>query len=152
MMPKIFSDTGHSLTDQIGDCTEFKLQGSSNFELNSLTFSDYKNTTTAKAYVGIAPHGGGLIFSDLYPGSISDSDITNSCKALDLVQSGHELMTDKGFAVQELCSERGILHNRPAMKSNDQFSEVEVADNFDIACLRIHVERFIGREIGRAHV
>ena len=64
-MPKIFLETGHHLTDQLGDCTEFKLQGASNLDLNTLTFSDYKNTTTAKAYVGIAPHSGGLVFSDL---------------------------------------------------------------------------------------
>ena len=48
MVPKMFNDTGHSLTDQIGDCTEFKLKGSSNFEINSLTFSDYKTQQQQK--------------------------------------------------------------------------------------------------------
>ena len=84
-MPKISVKTGHQLTDQLGDCTEFKLQNASNYDLNSLTFSDYKNTTTAKAYIGIAPHGGGLIFSDLYPGSISDSEITELSSATDFI-------------------------------------------------------------------
>ena len=54
-------------------------------------------------------------------------------------------MTDKGFAIKELCTTKGIFHNRPPIKINDQFSHVEAADNFDIASLRIHVERFIGR-------
>ena len=65
--------------------------------------------------------------------------------AIDFVQEGHEFMTDKGFAVKELCATKGIFHNRPPMKFSEQFSQVETADNFDIASLRIHVERFIGR-------
>ena len=145
MMPKIFVKTGHQLTDQLGDCTEFKLQNASNYDLNSLTFSDYKNTTTAKAYIGIAPHGGRLIFSGLYPASISDSEITELSSATDFIQEGHEFMTDKGFCIQEYCVSKGIFHNRPAMKFNDQFEQVDIADNFDIASLRIHVERYIGR-------
>ena len=145
MMPKIFVKTGHRLTDQLGDCTEFKLQNASNYDLNSLTFSDYKNTTTAKAYIGIAPHSGGLIFSDLYPGSISDSEITELSSATDFIQEGHEFMTDKGFCIQEYCASKGIFHNRPAMKFNDQFEQVDIADNFDIASLRIDVEQYIGR-------
>ena len=126
MMPKIFVKTGHQLTDQLGDCTEFKLQNASNYDLNYLTFSDYKNATTAKAYIGIAPHGGGLIFSDLYPGSISDSEITELSSAIDFIQEGHEFMTDKGFCIQKYCASKGIFHNRPAMKFNDQFEQVDI--------------------------
>ena len=122
----------------MGDCTEFKLQNASNLDLNTLTFSGYKNT---KAYVGIAPHGGGLISSNLYPGSILDSEITDLASANDFIE-GHEFMADKGFAIEELCATKGIFHNRPPIKFNDQFSHVEAADNFDIASL---VERFIGR-------
>ena len=144
MTPKIFIETGHHFTDQSGDCTEFKLQNTPNLDLNTLTFSDYKSTTIAKAYVGIAPHGGGLIFSNLYPGSISDSEITDLASAIDYIE-GHEFMTDKGFAIKELCATKGIFHNRPPIKFNDQFSHVEAADNFDIASLRIHIKRFIGR-------
>ena len=126
----------------MGDCTEFKLQSASNYDLNSLTFSDYKNTATAKAYIGIAPHGGRLIFSDLYPGSISDSEITELSSATDFIQEGHEFMTDKGFCIQEYCAFKGVFHNHPAMKFKDQF---DIADNFDISSLRIHAERYIGR-------
>ena len=72
-MPDIFVKTGHGLTDMIIDCTEFKFQHVSNLDLNSLMFSNYKNTIRGKAVIGIAPHGMGLFFSDIYPGSISDS-------------------------------------------------------------------------------
>ena len=144
MMSKTFIETDHHFTDQLGDGTEFKLLNASNLDLNSLTFSDYKNTTTAKAYVGTAAPGGGLIFSNLYPGSNSDSEITDLTSATDFIE-GHEFMTDKGFAIKELCATKGIFHNRSPIKFNDQFRHVEAADNFDIASLRVHVERFIGR-------
>ena len=54
-------------------------------------------------------------------------------------------MSDRGFSIQELCAVRGITLNRPKQKENDQFSESDIANNFDIAATRIHVERFIGR-------
>ena len=43
-MPEIFVKTGHGLTDMIIDCTEFKFQQATNFDLNTLMFSHYKNT------------------------------------------------------------------------------------------------------------
>ena len=36
-------------------------------------FSDYKNTLTGKAVLGISFHGTGLSFSDVFPGSRTDS-------------------------------------------------------------------------------
>ena len=89
-MPKSFIETGHGLTDLVIDATEFKFQSASSFELNSLMFSNYKNTTTGKALIGISPHGMGLLFSDIYPGSISDSEITIKSGALHLVEPEHE--------------------------------------------------------------
>ena len=76
-MSKLFVETGHSLTDLMSDATEFKLQSAENFDLNSLMFLSFKNTQTGKALVGISPHGGGILFSEIFPGSISDSKITN---------------------------------------------------------------------------
>ena len=58
------------------DAFEFKFQSASNFDLNSLMFSNYKNTQTGKALEGISSHGDGILFSDIFPGSISDSKIT----------------------------------------------------------------------------
>ena len=34
-------------------------------------FSNYKNTLTGKVSIGISLHGTGLLFSDVFPGSIS---------------------------------------------------------------------------------
>ena len=126
-MPKIFVEPGHGLTDLVIDATEFKFQSASNFELNSLMFSNYKNIQTGKTLVAISPHGGGIVFSDIFPGSISDSKITEECGAVHLVEREHEIMSDRG------CASRGITLNRPKQKENDQFMEVDVATNFDIA-------------------
>ena len=144
-MPEEFVITSHGFTDLIIDVTEFKFQCATNYEVNPLIFSNYKNTQTGKALIGIAPHGMGIVFSDVYPGSISDSAITEKTEILKFVEEEHELMSDRGFAVQELCSIKGIFLNRPKQKDTDQFSEHEVHRNFDIVATRIHVERFIAR-------
>ena len=54
-------------------------------------------------------------------------------------------MADWGFSVQDYCSVIGVYLNRPAAKDSDQFSQSDVASNFDRASTRIHVESFIGR-------
>ena len=135
-MPKIFVETGHGLTDLVLDATEFKFQHAS---------KNYKNKQTRKELVGISPHGGGILFSDIYPGSISDSKLTEEYGAVYFVESEHEIMSDRGFAIQELCAVRGITLTRPKREENDQFAERAVATNFGIAAARIHLERFIGR-------
>ena len=87
-MPKMFLETAHHLTDQLGACTEFKRQGASNLDLNTLTFSDYKNTTAAKVYVGIVPQGGVfvLVTYEVIPGNLQKYISTNRnllhCKPL----------------------------------------------------------------------
>ena len=53
-MRKIFVETDHGLTDLAIDATEFKFQSASNFELNSLMLSNYKNTQTGKALVELS--------------------------------------------------------------------------------------------------
>ena len=41
-MQKLFVETGHGLTELVGDATEFAFDAASNFELNTLMFSHYK--------------------------------------------------------------------------------------------------------------
>ena len=87
----------------------------------------------------------GSSFSDIFPGSISDSKITEECGAVYFVEQEHEIMSDRGFSIQELCASRGITLNRPKQKENDPFMEVNVATKFDIAATCIRVTQFIGR-------
>ena len=54
------------------------------------------------------------IFGNVYPGSISDTDITNkkSCPGvLNYVNEGHEIRTDKGFSTQDVCTIKGVTLN-----------------------------------------
>ena len=108
-------------------------------------FSHYKNTQTGKALIGFTPHQSGLLLSDIYPGSLSDSAITEKTHVLSWLTSEHELMSDQGFAVQDYCSMKGVYLTRPAQKNLDKFSQGDVSTNFNNASTRIHVERFIGR-------
>ena len=93
--------------------------------------------------MGISRHGGGILFSDIYSGLISDSKLTEECVAVYFVENEHEMISGHGFSIQELCAVRGITLNRPKQKENDQFAESDAATNFDIAATRIHAERFI---------
>ena len=58
------------------DCTEIKCQTPAAGVLNSMFYSQYKNHTTLKGFVGIAPFGAVTFVSELYTGLISDKDIT----------------------------------------------------------------------------
>lgn len=55
------------------------------------------------------------------------------------------MLTDKGFDIAEACLKKGVLHNRPPMKLNDQYEQSEISANFDIATLRVYNENYIGR-------
>ena len=112
-MPKGFIETGHGLTDIVIDATELKFQSASNFALNSFMFSNYKNTQTGKALIGISPHGSGILFSDIYPGSISDSEIKEKSGTILFVEKEHKIMSDRGFLIQDFCAIKGVSLSRP---------------------------------------
>ena len=66
---------------------------------------------------------------------------------MNFVSEGHEVMTDRGFAIQDLCAIKGVSLNQPKQKDSDSsvFQVGEIHRNFVIAATRIHVERYIGR-------
>ena len=144
-LPKDFNDAGFGDTSCMGDCTETQIAVSENFDVNNITFSQYKNHTTGKTSVWITPYGSLLKCSDTYPGTISDSDITEQSGVLDMLEKGTVVLTDKGFGITDLCLAKGLHHNRPPLKYNPQYDETEISKNFDIATLRIYNENYIGR-------
>ena len=77
----------------------------------------------------ISPQGRGVLFSDIYPGSISDSKLTEEGGAVYFVKRVHEIMIDCGFSIQELCAVWGVILNRPKQKENDQFAERVISAN-----------------------
>ena len=128
------------------DCTELKVQSPSSLVLNSQLYSHYKGTTTFKSLVGIAPSGVVTFVSSLYTGCISDKHITLVSEILDLLESGDQVMADKGFLIQDLLEKKGCSLVIPHfLKQKGQFSKVEIEENEKIANLRVHVERAIRR-------
>ena len=79
------------------------------------------------------------------PGSTSDNEITIQSGVLDQVVPGRGVITDRGFTIQDTCEEKGRYHFAPPMLEEEQFSITPRTKTFDIAHLRIHVERFIGK-------
>ena len=144
-LPKVFVDAGYADCGILGDNTETWIAQSENFELNNLTFSQNKKQTTGKVSVWIFPHGALYKCSDAFPGSISDEQLTAQIDALDYCPKGKVVMTDKGFATNDLCHEKGLHRNWPPLKFNYQYDENDISLNFDIATLRIYNENTIGR-------
>ena len=130
------------------DCVEFKVEIPSSLYTHKMFYSDYKSHTTVKALVGIIPGGGFSFVSSLYPGSISDKEITVKSGILNhlLWKPGEGLMVDRGFTIQDYTGTLGIELIIPDfLQGREQLSEIEIVHTQQIANKRIHVERMIQR-------
>ena len=84
--------------------------------------------------------------SSLYPGSISDKELTRRCDILDLLEPGDSVMADRGFDIEEDLALRGVrLNIPPFLRGKTQLSEKELITTRRIASLRIHVEHAMER-------
>ena len=54
-----------------------------------------------------------LQYTEAYPGTITNSDITEKPQVLYSVPRGKTVMTDKGFNVTDSCHQRVFLYNGP---------------------------------------
>ena len=111
-MPKVFK-AEYPNTRIIIDATELKVERPSSLLVQSTTFSAYKNTNTVKVLVGITPSGAVLFLSPAYEGSISDRKLAEVSGLLDRLETGDEIMADKGFVIQDLLSPIGVRLNIP---------------------------------------
>lgn len=79
-----------------------------------------------KSLVGITPRGVIGFASELYPGSITDKEITVKSGFLALLEQDDEIMADKGFLVQDEIAAVGATLIIPAfLKGKQQFSKEE---------------------------
>ncbi|CAM4650610.1 unnamed protein product [Leuciscus chuanchicus] len=127
------------------DCTEVRCQNPSSLTLQSEVFSSYKNTTTFKGLIGIAPCGAVTFVSSLFTGSISDRELTERSGLLDLLEPGDGCMADKGFTIEKLLADLGATLIIPPFKMTAQFTKEDALKTQAIARLRILVERAIRR-------
>ena len=144
-MPKSFKEK-YPKTRVIIDATEIYVDQQMLPDIQQMTFFNYKNSNTFKALIGISPDGVITFVSSLYPGSISDKELTKQSGLLDLLQSGDSVTADKGFDIEDELILLGVTLNIPPfLRGKNQFSEEELVVTRRIASLRIHVERAMER-------
>ena len=96
--------------------------------------------------MGVTPSGAISFVSECYEGSISDKRLVEVSGLLEKLEPGDEVMADKGFQIQDLLAPLGVrLNIPPFLNSNHQMPANDVILTKNIAHLRIHVERAIGR-------
>lgn len=144
-MPDVFKSFYPKVVT-IVDCTEFEMEKPSSLNAQSVCYSSYKSRTTMKALLGITPSGALCFVSDLFPGSISDKEITVQSGFLDKLQPCDQVMADKGFnCIDELASVGAELIRPTFLTKKRQFSKDETNHNKIVASLRVHVERLMER-------
>jgi hypothetical protein len=96
-MPQTFKDA-YPNTRVIIDCTEIYIEMPTSYRSHSATYSSYKNHNTAKGLIGISPAGYPTFISELYAIS-SDKQVTRDCRILNMLESGDDVMADRGFDI-----------------------------------------------------
>lgn len=86
--------------------------------------------------------------SPIYVGSISDVELTRNSGFIQKIdgKEGISIMADRGFTIEEQLKAVGAkLNIPPFLDGKPQLSSEDVSKGRNIASLRIHVERAIGR-------
>lgn len=126
------------------DCTEFRIERSSDPIIQQATYSTYYGTNTFKVLIGCSENGEITFVSDVYGGSISDRKITEVSGLLHLMQDEQFVLADRGFDISDVLEEKGVHLNIPPFKHGKQLSEEDVMKTRLIANRRIIVENLIG--------
>ncbi|XP_057310068.1 uncharacterized protein LOC130648066 [Hydractinia symbiolongicarpus] len=128
------------------DCTEIFIERPINLTARAQTYSNYKNHNTIKYLIEITPTGTVSFLSAGWGGRASDKTITINSGFLDLVTHGDCVLADRGFLVEEELATRGAVLRIPAFtRGKKQLTARDVDISRQIAHVRIHVERVIGR-------
>ena len=128
------------------DCTEIFIERPMNLNARAQTWSNYKNHNTIKYLVVCSPTGAVTFLSSGWGGRVSDKEITIRSGFLNWVERGDQILADRGFTVEEeIATMGGILEIPSFTKGKERLSAKEVALSRQIANVRIHVERVIGR-------
>ena len=145
-MPKAFKSYFPN-TRAIIDCSEIQCQRAPKVRQRVLSYSSYKSRFTVKFLVAIAPSGEITFVSPTYGGRATDTEITVNSGFLDLLEEGDIVMADKGFPTIERDVNRsgGILVIPPFKSGKLQFTEAQNRTGYEIAAVRVHVERAIER-------
>ena len=139
-MPKVFHEL-YPMTRVVIDATEIHIEKPPLPDVQQMTFSNYKNSNTFKALVGISPSGVITFVSDLYPRCISDKELTRRSGILGLLQRGDCVMADRGFDIQDDLTPLAVKLNMPPfLRGKTQLDTNEMVETRRIASVHIHVE------------
>lgn len=129
------------------DCTEVKTEIPSDPEQQHYLYSHYKGCYTLKWLVGIVPNGMICFLSKPYGGRHSDSLITQDSGFLAHVQPNDVVLSNKGFpTIRTTLADKGaVLVMPPFNVGGGQLSVDDMQSTFNIAQVRVHVERAIQR-------
>jgi len=87
-----------------------------------------------------------MFLSHGWGGRVSDKEITIKSGFLNWIESGDQVLADRGFTVaEEVATMGGILEIPAFTKGKSQLSASEVDGSRQITNVRIHIERVIGR-------
>ncbi|XP_024890187.1 uncharacterized protein LOC112466354 [Temnothorax curvispinosus] len=136
-------------TRVIIDCTEFRIEVPASVDNRVFTYSHYKKGFTAKLLIGITPGGFISFKSKVAGGRKSDSQITIESGLIDLLEDGDTVLADKGFPqITRVLDEKGkkvVLVMPPFLEKKGEFTKEETQNTYNIARVRIHVERIMQR-------
>lgn len=95
--------------------------------------------------IGISPAGVIAFVSDAWGRKTSDRQIVIYSGILNLLEPGDNIMADKSFTIRDILQEKGCTLNIPPFYTKGQFTVDEIFYTQEIAKVKIHVERSIGR-------
>ena len=126
------------------DCSEIFIQRPNNLTAQAQTWSNYKHNNTVKYLIGISPSGAVMFLSSGWGGRVSDKQITIDSGFIDKLAAGDCILADRGFNVKAELAVKGAVLKIPSFtKGKKPGSEVDMSRQ--LANVRIHVERVIGR-------
>ena len=79
----------------VGDCTSISIQKPTNYELQSITWEQYKSTNTVKFFRADDPFGGASFISPAFGGSVSDKEILRQCGFYEEIEEGDGCLFDR---------------------------------------------------------
>lgn len=139
--------TNYSLVSHTLDCFEIQIQTPSNAKHRAITYSSYKCCNTLKYLISVTPDGFCNYISRGYGGRCSDTGLTNDCGLLNHLARDSTVLADRGFkALESYLDTVGVsLQRPPSVYAGKPLSKNDCQKGRQIASVRIHVERFIGR-------
>jgi len=139
---------GHCRCFLLLDGVEFFAQSSSNPNVASTTYSDYKGHATVKflggcGTIGEVPAKG---VPDGNGGRASDVMMTDYSNILQIIPFGNTGKVDKGFTIENIAAREGVIIDRPPKrrKNQKQQSAIDTAQTQKIGNTRIIIENVNG--------